>query len=411
MRSTRLSVIAALALLLAFTLQVNRAEARRGYKSALQQRFESIQQMQAGAEKQQALEQLIIDDRKQKLGAAPTEELVRLVLDRDSEADLTALAEELLKRKSTDYELKRRLAEAVYRKENNLKTSSKLLDSALRDLLKQRRKPPHGTYRQLYISETSRIEGRINNQYGRMLLDAGDIEGANRYALAAVTQRGNPEDLKLFGEILFKQGSYRESMGALMASLVRGDLKDVAPLFRSAYDSLGWDATHYNKYFDAFKDLYLRHDVDYILKQKTTGRLKEHPALTLTELIDEKGGVLVLWDDALTDPQLRALQEIYTALQSQGIVYQILYVGDNGLRAEERIQKLGLSLPTAPAGDADLLRMCHVTKLPTVLIIGPNRKFLFRIDGGDRSLPQVFRGVWDHYTSSPGEPAGRESAG
>ncbi|MDP8208399.1 MAG: hypothetical protein P9L92_17160 [Candidatus Electryonea clarkiae] len=383
-------------------------EAARGKKKGsrggggggnIQSYYEETLAMPDGLDKTLRLEEIIQEDARRKLGPEPVEILLRLYLDSGELDKVAEMMPALIKRRSSDYELKSMMAKSLYEERNDLRGARDLLDQAVKEVPIARRKVPEGIFAGAWYSETQRIMGQLNYQAAQMLLEEDEIEKAKEYVARAMSYRNNPVDLFLFSEILLREGQFRESMGSSMLAIHRGGIGEAKETFKSAYDSLEWDIRQFEEYFDSFGELYLEENVKMVLKAKYSQTVRDLPGFAVSEILGENGAILVFWDENILDADFKAMQELKQMLKEKHIPYKFIYSGNDYSNAMKILHTNNYTFAGTEIASFEVLKEYNITYPPTILLVGTNSRIVYRMEGPNRSWMKVVEKVWEDYTT------------
>ncbi len=369
-------------------------------KVNLQARFQEALSMPEGMERTTELESLLVADRKEKLGAALIDEIVRIYL---AEGDLNRvleLEEEMKDRKSRDYDSKIAIGIMLHEERNEKKNALRWLEMALKNVGDARRKSPAGYYSPAWLEETNRLAAEIQANMALVHYDNGDYESSKDYITRAMNGRTEPEDYHFFSEILLHQGLFRQCIGAAMFAYQRGNMKDALETLKSAYDSLAWDITLYERYVDEFRDLYIDNTVKDILKKKELAKAKDLEEFQITTLVDANGAILIFWDENMHEYDFRALEDTYKILQRENIPNSIQYVGHNFEETSDKLRKKRYTFWNENIATVDVQEVYKVEKTPTIVFVGDNLRLLYRIEGPNRNMGEIFTQIWESHLES-----------
>ncbi|MBZ0263165.1 hypothetical protein K8I28_00730 [bacterium] len=389
-----------LILLIAILCLVDQSEARRKFKHEHLVRYEQIQEMPDGSEKTEALAQLINDDMGKILGAVAVEELARIYLKEKSYDKLYTLVKPLRKFQSVDTHLNGKIARKMVTKNNDYETAVKVLDNCENSITFSRHRAPKGIDSTAYAEHTSLMIGELRSEGARVHREAAQYARARAAIYQALFHRRTPDDYQFAGELLMIDREFRPAMGAFMASYYLGEGEASERLFHAAYDSMGWPPNNYTHYFENFFQQHVEDDANQILKIREDGEARDTDKLKVEDRFGNYGGVLIFFDDSLTELQARGLKRVQSVLLGLGLQFNYVYLGENFDATMSRLDQSGYQFADVTQAGVKEQIIYEAHRFPMVLAITPEMDFIFRIEGTNINADKLFQTMWRHVTLS-----------
>ncbi len=380
-------------------------------RKELEQQYEEILRMPAGEAQTRAFENLVFSiDRRGRLGPAPVEDLAWIYLNNEQLDRAIGLLNTLESRNSTDYLLMFTMAKRIWEQRQDFATTQRLLNKAVTNVQLGRRVPPKEAYDAAYYAETYEILGMIEYYFASLYMSQNDYRKADEHISRAISYRTDPRDYTLLSGILLQKGRIkaRECLGTAMFAIYRGEIPEARQTFKSAYDSLEWDVHKLDDYIEEFQNLYISNDANIILRAPERTPVRELPTLDLSLAMGMDGMALVFWDENMAPWDLKGAQSLFDLMRQKNIPNMFVYAGDDYGEGAAKLRQQRYSFMGIDVADLEVLRAFQVVKTPTVLVIGPEGRILYRMEGPNQHMDKLFDKVWEaHIKSVSGSYKGR----